>query len=433
MPMFSTGRIKCIRGDISLPGDKSIAHRALIHASISNGDCLLSNVSSSQDVETTIRALMKLGISIRKTSESEYRIMGSGGDLAPPSEPLDCADSGTTMRLLMGILASCQFEAELTGDESLLKRPMERLAEPLRKMGVKVETSNGYPPVKMIGSKFLSPLEYVLPVGSAQVKSALIYASMSAKGQSILTDPWMSRDHTEIALETLCGSCYERKTDRNIYKHVIKGPCEFPGFDMNIPGDISSAAYLCALACCLPGSDLTIHAVLLNPRRIKFLEIIREMGGDITIGPDSTELGEITGSVRVKHSTLSNVRIDPSVIPMIIDEIPVLAMVATAAQGEFSIRGAGELRYKESDRLDAVCRNLVNLGASVQKYDDGFSFSGPLKLKKSNVDSLHDHRILMSLIVLSLIHNLDLEFDSPDAINVSFPEFPDYLSLLSGQ
>lgn len=430
--MLNPNEIKSLNGSVILPGDKSIAHRALIHASLAYGDNVISNLPSSGDVKATVKALMQLGVPIRQTASGELSIMGGGGDLAPSANPIDCMNSGTTMRLLMGVLASCPFESELVGDESLTRRPMERVAEPLRMMGIEVITTDGHAPVKIIGRADLKPLEYKLPVASSQLKSSLLYAAVYTHGESVITEPVLSRDHTEIALEKICPTGYKRKTEGNLCRHIINGPSELDAFKTSIPADPSSAAYIAAIALLKPDSKVTFHNLLLNPRRIKYLEILKRMGGDIEITPTGKEMGEIVGDVIVRSSELKNVEINERDIPLLIDELPLLAVIATKAEGGFKIRGAEELRLKESDRLKAIVENLGRMGIEITEYPDGFTFDGHAKPVSAPINHFGDHRILMSLIVLSVIHNLEMNIDDLSVLDVSFGEMIDYLSLLSG-
>lgn len=416
-------------GIISLPGDKSIAHRALLHASLAMGDSRISNLPRSKDIQSTISALQTLKVPIIKSFEDEITIMGGGGEYAEPDSAIDCGNSGTTMRLMMGLLAASPFETKLIGDESLSKRPMERVAEPLRKMGAQIETSNGKPPVKIIGQSPLQTIEYKLPVASAQLKSALIYASMFANGESIIIEPVISRDHTELALECLCSGNYHREITDEGTRHFIKGGFEISSFDTNIPGDPSSAAYFVALALLMPDSEVTFAGLCLNPRRIRYLEILRMMGGDIEITPKKKELGEEVGDVIVRSSELSNLEIDPRDVPLIIDEIPLLAVIASKANGELVVRGADELRFKESDRISAIAGNLKAAGCDIDEYPDGFRIGGMKKVNSFSMNHYHDHRILMSLIVFALIHNLEIDVDDLSLLDVSFPEFMDYINL----
>lgn len=412
------------------PGDKSIAHRALIHAALAAGDSSISNLPMSKDLLATQEALKNLGVQINQNATGEIIVTGSGGELTPHESPIDCMNSGTTMRLLMGVLASCPFESVLVGDESLSKRPMERIAIPLREMGVEIITTDGCAPVKITGNSKLTPIEYELPLPSAQLKSALIYAALNADGKSVIHEPELCRDHTEIALEQLCPDNFKREnSDR--YRTIIIGPAKLKSFKTTIPSDPSSAAYFVGLALLLPDSKITFHNLLLNPRRIKYLYLLKEMGGDIEITRTGHEMGEVIGDVVVKSSKLKCVEIESADIPLLIDELPMLAMISTKAKGRFEIRGASELRHKESDRLKATVSNLKSLGVDVLEYPDGLAFDCPSQLNPAPVDSYSDHRILMSLVVLSIAHDLELEFDDKENFAVSFPQFMDYLSQLS--
>ena len=474
--MVRLGKIKSVRGSVFLPGDKSIAHRALIHSALSMGDCEISNLPESLDVLTTLNALRKLHVPIYKIADGEYRIKGGGGDLAPPDEPIDCVNSGTTMRLLIGVLASCPFESVLIGDQSLSKRPMERIAEPLRMMGAEVVTTDGHAPVKIIGRSDLKPIEYIIPVPSAQVKSGIIYAARGAVGESVITEPIQTRDHTERALEKLCPSGYVREfidadklsavqnepnisyadklsavqNEANLSNlhceetilgartacphkiiHRIKGPCDIDGFNTTIPPDVSSAAYLIALALLMPDSEIEFHNLLLNPTRTRYLEILQSMGSDISIEQTGVELNEPVGTVIAKSSELKNIEIQKEDIPLIIDEIPLLGVIASKADGIFAIGGASELRLKESDRIKSLVENLKRMHVDITERADGFTVSGKQSPVAGEINHFDDHRILMSLIVFSVIHGLDIDFADLNPLRVSFPEFLQYIQLLS--
>ena len=424
-------KIGPLRGTVSLPGDKSIAHRALIHGALAMGDSRISHLPGSLDISSTFKVLQALHVPINLKPNFEAEITGCGGDFSVPLKPLDCGNSGTTMRLMMGVLAGCPFESILTGDESLSRRPMERVAEPLRMMGAKVGTEDGSPPVTIEGKFPLKPITYELPTTSAQVKSALIYAAAFADGESKIIEPIPSRDHTEIFLEIMCPENYQRASSIDYIEHSIRGPMEFPPFSVEIPGDPSSAAYLVALVLLIPDSEITITGLLLNPRRIRYLEIFKAMGGQIEITVRGKSMGEQVGDIFVKSSSLKNVEIAGNDIPLLIDEIPLFAVIATKAEGELIVRDAKELRYKESDRIDVIARNLRSLGCKVEEFDDGLKVLGQSRIKAARVEHFGDHRILMSLIVLSLVHELELDLEDLSPLDVSFPEFPEYIKLLS--
>jgi 3-phosphoshikimate 1-carboxyvinyltransferase len=429
--MVRLGKIKSVRGSVFLPGDKSIAHRALIHSALSMSDCEISNLPESLDVLTTLNALRKLQVPIYKIVDGEYKIKGGGGELAPSDDPIDCNNSGTTMRLLMGVLASCPFESVLIGDQSLSRRPMERIAQPLRMMGAEIVTTDGHAPVRIVGRRDLKQIEYIIPIPSAQVKSGIIYAARSAIGESVITEPIQTRDHTERAFEKICPSGYFREiyTDRIV--HRIKGPCDIDGFTTTIPSDLSSSGYLIALALLMPDSEIVFHNLLLNPTRIRYLEILQSMGADISIEQTGMELNEPIGTVIAKSSELKNIEIQKEDIPLIIDEIPLLGMIASKADGVFTIGGASELRFKESDRIKSLVENLKRMNVDVSESEDGFTVSGKQSPVASEINHHNDHRILMSLIVFSVIHGLDIEFPDLNPLEVSFPEFMQYIQLLS--
>lgn len=429
--MLNLNKIKSLNGTTILPGDKSISHRAMIYASLALGESVIANWSSSLDVIATRDALKQLGVSIITSASGNLKIDGRGGEFTPPDKPIWCANSGTTMRLLMGVLASCDFESELTGDESLSKRPMERVAVPLRNMGAEIYTTDGHAPIRIIGTKNLKPIEYELPIASAQLKSALLLAAAFAKGKSTIIEPVLSRDHTEIAFEQICMSDYKREMDSGVCTHIINGPLNLKPFELSIPSDPSSAGYIIAIALLKPDSKVEFHNMLLNPRRIKYLEILKQMGGDIEIEQTGTKMGEPVGTVIARSSELKNVKIFERDVPLLIDELPLLAQIATMAKGRFEVRGAGELRFKESDRLKAIVENFQRLSIAITEYPDGFGFDGPVTPVKAPVDHYNDHRILMSLMVFSSIHGLDLQFEDMSALAVSFGEFFKYLQDLS--
>ncbi|HSB28378.1 MAG TPA: 3-phosphoshikimate 1-carboxyvinyltransferase, partial [Pyrinomonadaceae bacterium] len=345
---------------------------------------------------------------------------------------LDCGNSGSTIRMLAGLLAAQAFESELSGDRSLNSRPMGRIIEPLELMGARIESDAGKPPLKVRGTGFIKPIDYTLPVASAQVKSAILFAALSAKGDTHVKELSRSRDHTE----RLFNGFGVEVTSNDDLVITLRGPAQLVGGDMTIPGDISSAAYFVAAAMLLPGSDLTIERVGLNPTRAEFISVLRSWGGDISTGNIEHERNEPIGNVQVRGG-LNQLRegaelsLEKSKIPSLIDELPLLAVIGSQIDGGIEIRDAGELRHKETDRLKATAHNLRMMGAEVVEHSDGLSISGPTQLHGAVIESFGDHRIAMAFSVAALIADGPTEIVGADCVNISFPEFFDLLRSIS--
>ena len=411
-----------LKGRLTLPGDKSISHRVALIAALASGSSEISNFSTARDCASTVACLQQLGVSV----ESNGRIVRFAGDqnLQRPKDPLDCGNSGSTMRILAGILAGHNFTSELTGDESLSSRPMRRIIEPLELMGATIHSTDGKPPLKIEGSDRLRPITYQLPVASAQVKSAILFAALFANGRTTVIEKSRSRDHTERLFNGF-GVPVTTNDDLSI---TIDGPARLGGGSMTIPGDISSAAYFIAAAMLLPHSELTIEAVGLNPTRAAFLSVLSSWGGDISTSDLRSERNEPTGTINVRDGLRSVARDEDrilagSMIPSLIDELPLLAVVGTQVPGGIQIRDAEELRLKESDRLEATANNLRAMGAEVDEFDDGIAVSGPVQLHGATIDSYGDHRIAMAFAVAALIADGETEISNPDCVAISFPEF----------
>jgi 3-phosphoshikimate 1-carboxyvinyltransferase len=411
-----------IDGRLQLPGDKSISHRAALIAALASGSSQISNFSSARDCASTLGCLQNLGISIE---QQDGKLLFAGGEkLTQPSKPLDCGNSGSTLRILTGVLAGHDLSAELVGDESLSSRPMRRVIEPLELMGAKIQATEGKAPLKVRGSRKLVPITYKLPVASAQVKSAILFAGLNAEGRTTVIEPSRSRDHTERLFNGF-GVPVTTSVDLSV---TLDGPARFTGGSITIPGDISSAAYFIAAAMLLPESQLTIEAVGLNPTRAAFLSVLSSWGGDISTADLQTERNEPYGTINVrggisriagdKERTLSQ-----SMIPSLIDELPLLAVVGSQIEGGIRIRDAGELRLKESDRLAATAANLRAMGAEVEEFDDGLSVLGPVQLRGASIDSYGDHRIAMAFAVAALIADGETEIAGSECVAISFPEF----------
>lgn len=415
--------IKRLRGELRLPGDKSISHRAAMIASLARGESVLENFSSAQDCAATLDCLQALGARVVK-DDSTIAITGAGSSgFEEPSQILNAQNSGTTMRLLVGILAGQPFATAITGDGSLLSRPMLRVAEPLRLMGAEVELeTNGCAPLRVRGRRPLSPINYQLPIASAQIKSAVLLAGLAADGITTIEEPVQTRDHTERLLREF-GTSVER--DENAIS--IRGGEDLHSCKLFIPGDISSAAFFIAAAISLPGSDLFIRDVGLNPTRTAFLSTLKTLGADITVADERLESGEPVGSLRVRAVGLQEpktLEISGAAVSNLIDELPQLAFLAASLGWEMSLRDANELRVKESDRIAATVVNLGRMGAAIEERPDGWRLKGGAKLHGAQLASFGDHRIAMSCAVAALSATGQSQIEGArNSVAVSLPEF----------
>lgn len=394
-------------GDVVVPGDKSISHRGLIFGAIAKGRTTLEGLSNGKDVCSTINCLRKLGI--RVENNTVY-----GGGFQQPCGFLDCGNSGTTMRLLMGLLSGLPFSADLIGDESLSKRPMERAAIPLRKMGAKIDAAF---PVRVEGGN-LSGAAYALPVASAQIKSALLLAGLYANGTTKIMGKIQSRDHTERMLPYF-GADLSAGSDAII----LEGPKTLVGKSLKIPGDPSSAAYWAAAACMIPGAKIRIRNVSLNPTRIAFFDVLKSMGADISYQPVFSETPEPLGTIEAKFSALSGIKVSEEIVPYLIDEIPILSVLAVFAEGKTCIKGIEELRHKESDRIKATCINLQKMGAIVESSQDSLSIEGVQKLNGAVLDTYQDHRIAMAFSIAGLVAEGETTIKNSRIASISYPDF----------
>lgn len=442
-PEYKVARpIGPLKGEVTVPGDKSISHRAAMLASVASGRSELSNFSSSLDCLSTLTCLESLGVEIHKNKD-RLSIAGKGfGHFRPPAEPLFCNNSGTTMRLLCGLLAGSPFEVTLDGDASLRSRPMERVLAPLSQMGLKI-VKNGPPPFVIAGG-ILSGIEYVLPVASAQVKSAILLAGLQAEGKTTVVEKIATRDHTERMLSamkapieinapsfdpsTLEGRLAKEQKERKI--SVTRTKLLTP-LNMKIPGDLSSAAFLVAAAVLVPKSKITIREVGLNPTRTAFLNVLKRMGAEVNWKVEEERAGEPVGTITARHSELRGVKVAGELIPNLIDELPLLACLAATAEGTTVIRDAGELRKKESDRIAAVSANLRKIGAKVGELEDGWAIEGSSELAGTAIESFGDHRIAMAFSVLGLAASGETLVSQPECVEVSFPFFFDTLEGLA--
>src|SRR5882762_6165496 len=388
---------RTVRGSVRLPGDKSISHRYAMLAAIANGNSRLVNYSTGADCASTLRCLKSVGVFAERADGAQSVIIrGLGPSLAAPSEPLDCGNSGSTMRMLSGIVAAQKFKSEMVGDASLSRRPMERVIKPLTGMGAKIESHGGKPPLRITGAN-LKAIDYKMPVASAQVKSCLLFAGLLAEGETRIEEPLRTRDHGEVALRAF-GAHVDRKAldrngDRKGNEVRIQGGQKLRGIEARIPGDLSSAAFFLCAAALFRGSQLTIASVLMNPSRTRLLDVLMQMGLRISVTQLEEIHGEMVGTLQVEGSQLKGTTIQGSDSAALIDEIPVLAAIAPYTEQGIEVCDAKELRVKESDRIAAVATNLRLMGAEVEEHDDGLTIPGGQTLRGAELDSYGDHRI----------------------------------------
>lgn len=409
-----------VNGSIRVAGDKSISHRSIILASIADGITHVTGFLEGEDALNTVAAFREMGVTIVGPEDGRLTIYGVGmNGLQRPRKPLYMGNSGTAMRLLAGLLAAQDFDSTLTGDESLMERPMNRIAEPLRLMGAEIETGEeGTPPLNISGSK-LTGIRYEMPMASAQVKSCLLLAGLYAQGATQIIEPAPCRDHTERMLQ---GFGYRVEIDSLARASSVEGGGELIASEIDVPADISSAAFFLVAAAITPGSDLTLKHVGVNPTRIGVLNILRAMGADIESSNEQLVGGEPVADLRVRYTPLTGIVVAEDQIPLAIDEFPVLFIAAACAVGETLLRGAEELRVKESDRIDAMAKGLLELGVVIETYDDGIKISGG-PMGGAAVDSFGDHRIAMAFAVASLRAENPIQIANCANVATSFPNF----------
>jgi 3-phosphoshikimate 1-carboxyvinyltransferase len=410
-----------LRGDLAVPGDKSISHRALLLGAIAEGDSVLERLGLSADTLATAEAMRTLGAGVDVNADSA-RVTGVGlRGLSVPKEPIDCANAGTLIRLLAGILAGQEGRFELVGDESLSRRPLERIAEPLRRMGAVVETTEGHAPLVVEGRGDLEPIHYELPVASAQVKSCVLLAGLYASGgPTVVAEPLPTRDHTERMLEG-AGVRVRRKP-----REVGVWPVErLRPLSLEIPGDFSSAAPFLAAGTLLPGSQLRLHGVGINPTRTGFLAVLERMGARVAVFNRRSAGGEPAADLEVASAELVATAVGPAEVPLLVDELPLFALVAGMAHGESVVCGASELRVKESDRIEAVKNALRPLGIRIETTHDGFRVRGVPSRPKGGgvVNAGGDHRIAMLAAVAGLVSREGIRIEGAESVGVSFPDF----------
>jgi 3-phosphoshikimate 1-carboxyvinyltransferase len=412
-----------LSGEIKVPGDKSISHRAVMLGALAEGETIVNNFLNSADCRATAECFRQMGVELTANGK-QLTIMGKGlKGLYKSSKSLDVGNSGTTIRLLSGILAGQDFESTITGDPSIQKRPMKRIAEPLELMGAKVlgtgDQGEIFPPLIISGGK-LKGIQYKMPIASAQVKSCLLLAGLYAEGETTVVEPYPSRDHTERMLAYFGVPVKKFKNEISVSK-----PEAFEGREISVPGDISSAAYFLVAGALLPGSDIDIRGVGTNPTRTGILEVMHRMGVEFFVKDEEIISGEPRANIRVigLGNTLKGIEIGGDLIPRLIDEIPIICVLATQAEGQTIIKDAKELRVKESDRIRTISTELSKMGAKIEETEDGMIIYGPTKLKAAKIDSHGDHRVAMSAAIAGLIAEGQTVIEDTECIETSFPGF----------
>lgn len=408
--------LKGLKGSITIPSDKSISHRAVIFSSLAKGTSTINNFSKGADPLSSLDVVKFLGVDAEFNDENTL-IINSSGRLEKPDKILDCGNSGTTMRMMAGILAGQNFNSVLTGDASLSKRPMKRIIEPLSLMGANINSEEGHAPLEIEGSGLLG-IDYTSKLASAQVKSCLLLAGLFADGLTRFEEPYLSRNHTEIMLKHMGADIEISGLKVSIKRSQLKP------LKIDVCGDISSAAFFIAAALIVPKSDIILKNVGLNPTRTGIIDAVKLMGADIEVIDSYVHSGEIAGDIRVKYSKLKGCVIEKALIPRLIDELPVIAVIATQAEGETIVKNAEDLRNKESDRIKSIVCELSKVGADIKETPDGFKISGKTKLNGgTQVECYHDHRLAMSLYVAGLVCENPVSINGFEWADISFPEF----------
>ena len=418
-----------INGMPKIPGDKSVSHRAILCSALAKSVSTVNNLQLSEDVLNTLNVVRQLGITIDK-KETGYQIFGKGfKGMSKPKDDLYFGNSGTGIRLTAGVLAWQSFDSELRGDSSLSTRPMKRISEPLSSMGAKLLlTPENTPPIKISGNTELSAISYEMPIASAQVKSAILFAALNVKGVTKITEPLITRNHTELMFKQIGVDIQVNNNEI-----LLSGQNDFEGFEIDIPGDFSSAAFLIVGALISPNSSILIKDVGLNPSRTALIEVLLSMNADIEIQNQRKFGEEEVGDLKVNYSELVSCKVDAEVIPNLIDELPILFIASLFAEGESKFFGIEELKHKESDRLVAMQSGLKNLGIDTQYNNDTFSIDGKgsnFLLQEGQIDSFEDHRIAMSFIIAGLRAKKQIQIMNSNCINTSFPEFISQLDSL---
>jgi len=412
-----------VRGSVRLPGDKSISHRYAMLAGIAEGPSRLENYSTGADCASTLGCMRSLGVSWERKEalDNTIEVKGSGLSLAAPASVLDCGNSGSTMRMLSGIVAGQKFTSEMIGDESLSRRPMARVITPLSTMGARIASREGKPPLHITGVA-LKAIDYTMPVASAQVKSCLLFAGLFADGETRIEEPLRTRDHGEVALRAF-GAKLDRKSIGQGNEMRIRGGQRLRGIEARIPGDLSSAAFFLCAAALFPGSQLTVPSLLMNPTRARLLDILMQIGLRISVTQLDEIHGELVGSLQIEGGRLTQATIAGGDSAALIDEIPVLAAIAPYTEKGIEVRDAKELRVKESDRIAAVATNLRLMGAQVEELEDGLKIPGGQTLHGAELDSFGDHRIAMAFAVAALRAEGETLIRGAESAAISYPAF----------
>lgn len=417
-----------LRGCVTVPGDKSISHRALLLGALAEGSSHITGFLPSGDCRATLGCLRVLGVRIKTHNATTLTVHGRGpGGLEAPAAPLDCVRSGTTMRLLTGVLAGQPFTSTLRGDPQLLRRPMVRVVEPLRRMGANIEDTAGHAPL-IVNGRPLHGTIHELSVASAQVKSAILLAGLTAEGSTSVCQPGPARDHTERMLAAMGADIWISGLTVTLHPASRLAP-----LSLTIPGDVSSAAFLLVAAALVPDSAVTVTGVGINPTRTGLLDVLRAMGTDISVSNQHSACGETVGDVTTRTSDLRGVTIEGDTVVRMIDEFPVLAVAATQAHGTTVVRDAAELRVKETDRIEAVVQELGALGAHIEPREDGFVVEGPTPLRGGRAHSHGDHRLAMALAVAGLVADGDVIIHDVDCVEDSFPGFVERMQAIGAR
>ena len=419
MASFVTSHSKSLSGSIRVPGDKSISHRSIMLGSIATGTTRVSGFLQGEDSLATLNAFKEMGVSIeRKGSDVIIQGVGMHG-LKMPTNSLNLGNSGTSIRLMSGLLSAQSFNSELCGDKSLSKRPMGRVIEPLRQMGADISGQNSMPPLSINGGKTLSAIKYTLPVASAQIKSCILLAGLYSKGSTTIIENGISRDHTERMLR---GFGYEVQTSPN--KISIEGGGSLKACNIEVPSDISSAAFFMVAACISDDADIVLEAVNINPTRTGVIDILKLMGGNVELSNERVDAGELIADIRVRSSNLKGIQIPKKLVPLAIDEFPAIFIAASCADGETLLTGAKELRVKESDRIQVMADGLTSLGIINNVLEDGIRIvGGKFKEQTAPIESHHDHRISMAFAIASVSSDSDIKIEGVDNVKTSFPNF----------
>jgi 3-phosphoshikimate 1-carboxyvinyltransferase len=413
-------RLACnVRGSVSLPGDKSISHRYAMLAALADGPSRLENYSTGADCASTLGCLRSLGVKWERKdgADNVIEVQGSALSLVAPNEPLDCGNSGSTIRMLSGIVAAQRFSSEMSGDESLSRRPMERVIAPLTAMGAQITSQNGRPPLRITGTT-LKAIDYKMPVASAQVKTCLLFAGLLAEGETRIEEPLRTRDHGELALRA-----FGAQLDRKGNEVRIRGGQRLRGIEARVPGDLSSAAFFLCAAALFPGSQLTLTSLLMNPTRARLLDILMQMGLRISVRQLEEIHGELVGTLQVTGGKLKGATIAGADTAALIDEIPVLAAIAPYTEQGIEVRDAKELRVKESDRIASIATNLRAMGAELEEREDGLRIPGGQSLRGAEVESFGDHRIAMAFSIAALRAQGETLIRGSECAAISYPAF----------